>query len=173
MANSFFPERTTTEIPYPQATRQYDSFEMSIDRRLHRGWSGRVSYTWSRLWGNYSGLAQSDENGRVAPNAGRMFDVPMTMFDQRGEAVYGVLATDRAASSEGQRAVRLSHRDEPRRPVVRVQRRTALQGGGVHSWSGGSSDVPSRPEQRRASAVFSVNSICISNTNGVLAVEPG
>ncbi len=68
---------------------------MSIDRRLHRGWSGRVSYTWSRLWGNYSGLAQSDENGRVAPNAGRMFDVPMTMFDERGEAVYGVLATDR------------------------------------------------------------------------------
>jgi hypothetical protein len=95
VASSFFPERSTTEIPYPEATRQYDSLEMSIVRRLHRGWSGRVSYTWSRLWGNYSGLAQSDENGRVAPNAGRMFDVPMTMFDERGEAVYGVLATDR------------------------------------------------------------------------------
>ena len=50
---------------------------------------------WSRLYGNYSGLSQSDENGRTSPNVGRAFDYPMMMFDQHGKPVYGPLATDR------------------------------------------------------------------------------
>ena len=93
--SKFVPELGTTAQPLPRARRDYDAVETALDRRLSGGWSARVSYTWSRLAGNYSGLAQSDEDGRVAPNTGRNFDYPMMAFDERGEAVYGVLATDR------------------------------------------------------------------------------
>jgi hypothetical protein len=94
-ASAFYPELGTVPIAFPRARRDYDAVEVALDRRLSRGWSSRVSYTWSRLVGNYSGLAQSDEDGRVAPNTGRNFDSPMIAFDERGEPVYGVLATDR------------------------------------------------------------------------------
>ena len=94
-ASTFFPELSTTPLPFPKARRDYDAVEVALDRRLSRGWSTRLSYTWSRLEGNYSGLAQSDEDGRVAPNTGRNFDNPMMAFDELGEPVYGVLATDR------------------------------------------------------------------------------
>ena len=58
-------------------------------------WSGRASYMWSRLYGNYPGLSQSDENGRVNPNIGRSFDYPLMSFDENAQAVFGVLPTDR------------------------------------------------------------------------------
>ena len=58
-------------------------------------WYLRTSYTWSRLYGNYSGLTQSDENGRTSPNVGRLFDYPAMMFQDGGTAVLGPLATDR------------------------------------------------------------------------------
>jgi len=94
-ARSFVPEGSTTPLAFPKAQRDYDAVEAALDRRHSRGWSARVSYTWSRLSGNYSGLAQSDEDGRVAPNVGRNFDHPMMAFDERGTPVYGALATDR------------------------------------------------------------------------------
>ena len=34
--------------------------------------------------GNYSGLSQSDENGRTSPNVGRLFDYPLMMFQDGG-----------------------------------------------------------------------------------------
>ena len=58
------------------------------------GTSGR-SYLWSRLYGNYSGLSQSDENGRTSPNVGRLWDYPLMMFQDGGIAALGPLATDR------------------------------------------------------------------------------
>jgi hypothetical protein len=54
-----------------------------------------VSYLWSRLYGNYSGLSQTDENGRQSPNVGRLYDYPLMMFGQDGQPVFGPLATDR------------------------------------------------------------------------------
>jgi outer membrane receptor protein involved in Fe transport len=82
-------------VPYPKAKRDYDSVEFSFEKRMAQNWYIRSSYLWSRLWGNYSGLSQSDENGRTSPNVGRLFDYPMMMFKDGGEAVYGLLATDR------------------------------------------------------------------------------
>ena len=55
----------------------------------------RGSYLWSRLYGNYSGLSQSDENGRTSPNVGRLWDYPLMMFQDGGTPVFGRLATDR------------------------------------------------------------------------------
>ncbi|MEW5984080.1 MAG: carboxypeptidase-like regulatory domain-containing protein [Acidobacteriota bacterium] len=82
-------------VPYPKAKRQYDSVEFTYNKLLSNNWSLRASYMWSRLWGNYSGLSQSDENGRTSPNVGRVFDYPLMMFDETGQPVYGLLATDR------------------------------------------------------------------------------
>jgi hypothetical protein len=86
---------TYTTPPYPEAVRDYDSVEFVWNKLLANNWSLRTSYMWSRLYGNYSGLSQSDENGRLAPNVGRAFDYPLMMFNQDGEAEFGLLATDR------------------------------------------------------------------------------
>jgi hypothetical protein len=86
---------TYSNPPYPEAKRDYDSVEFSFDKRFADNWSLRASYMWSRLYGNYSGLSQSDENGRTSPNVGRAFDYPLMMFNGNGEAEYGLLATDR------------------------------------------------------------------------------
>jgi hypothetical protein len=83
----------------PQAKREYDALETRWDGRFVNGWAKNLSYflsyTYSRLFGNYSGLANSDENGRSDPSVSRLFDLPYGNFDQNGNNVYGRLATDR------------------------------------------------------------------------------
>jgi hypothetical protein len=84
------------EYLVPRAKRQYDALEL----RAH-GQAGSLnvvtSYTYSRLWGNYAGLANSDEAGRSDPSISRSFDLPTYYFDSTGSQrnVYGRLATDR------------------------------------------------------------------------------
>ncbi|HSK10040.1 MAG TPA: hypothetical protein VK911_10720, partial [Vicinamibacterales bacterium] len=82
-------------IEYPKAKRDYDSVEFAVSKNMSNNWYLRGSYLWSRLYGNYSGLSQSDENGRTDPNVGRAFDYPIMMFNAQGKAEYGPLATDR------------------------------------------------------------------------------
>ena len=94
-AASFYPFGSTTPLPFPKAKRHYDAVEVGLERRLSGHWSARFSYMWSRLHGNYSGLAHSDLDGAVAPNWGRIFDYPLMSFDESGEPLFGVLATDR------------------------------------------------------------------------------
>ena len=99
---SFVPEGGTTAITYPKAKRDYDAVEVSLNKRMADNWAARFSYMWSRLYGNYSGLAQSDENGRNSPNVGRLFDHPLMAFDQWGNPSYGVLPTDRTHQLKAQ-----------------------------------------------------------------------
>ncbi len=94
-AASVFLENGTRVADFPKAVRDYDALELTFDKRLSDRWQYRASYTLSRLYGNYSGLSQSDENGRTSPNVGRNFDYPLMAFDGRGQPVYGRLATDR------------------------------------------------------------------------------
>jgi hypothetical protein len=82
-------------VPFPKAVRDYDAVEVVARKLLDRRWGLTASYVWSRLYGNYSGLSESDENGRTEPNIGGGFDAPMQMFGNYGEPVYGRLATDR------------------------------------------------------------------------------
>ena len=86
---------TNPQTNLPKAVRDYDAIETRFEKRLSNNWYLNVGYTWSRLNGNYSGLSQSDENGRTSPNVGRLFDYPAMMFDQHGQPVFGPLATDR------------------------------------------------------------------------------
>ena len=82
-------------VPFPKAVRDYDAVELVARRRLERNWALTASYVWSRLHGNYSGLSQSDENGRTDPNLGIAFDSALSLFDDDGQVIDGPLATDR------------------------------------------------------------------------------
>jgi hypothetical protein len=55
-----------------------------MERRFSNNWGAFASYTLSRLDGNYSGLASSDENGRTSPNVNRFFDQITMSFDKNG-----------------------------------------------------------------------------------------
>lgn len=78
----------------PKAKRDYDGIEFRLVGRKP-SYSYNVSYTYSRLYGNWAGLANSDENGRSDPNVSRAFDLSPGNFDETGHNVYGRLATDR------------------------------------------------------------------------------
>ncbi len=85
------------EFLVPKATRDYDAIEFSVRGQAMTNLNVNASYTYSRLWGNYSGLANSDENGRSNPNNDRAFDLPFYYFDASGSQknVFGRLGTDR------------------------------------------------------------------------------
>lgn len=89
-------------VALPKPVRDYDSVEFVFDKRFQDNWSLRASYLWSRLYGNYSGLSQSDEGGRTSPNVGRLWDYPIMMFGANGQPVLGPLATDRPHQLKGQ-----------------------------------------------------------------------
>jgi hypothetical protein len=80
--------------PCPKAQRDYDAVEVRVDKRANN-YFFNASYTWSRLFGNYSGLASSDEAGRTSPNVNRFFDLPPLGFTADGDPDNGLLATDR------------------------------------------------------------------------------
>jgi hypothetical protein len=94
-AASVFLADGTRVADFPKAVRDYDALELTFDKRFSNRWRAAGSYTISRLYGNYPGLSQTDENGRTSPNVGRSFDYPLMAFDGRGDAVLGRLPTDR------------------------------------------------------------------------------
>ncbi len=79
----------------PRAKRVYDGVEVRLDKRPGKYWFLNLSYTWSRLWGNYGGLTSSDEWGRHSPNVNRFFDLLYTSYDRYVRPTYGLLPTDR------------------------------------------------------------------------------
>ena len=89
-------------VPYPKAVRDYDALEIVGRKLLDRNWALTASYVWSRLYGNYSGLSESDENGRTEPNIGLTFDAALALFDGDGRPLYGRLATDRPHQAKAQ-----------------------------------------------------------------------
>ena len=94
--------QTLQSLGYLKSTRpqrRYDGVEFVLDKRFSRNWYMNVNYTISRLYGNYSGLASSDEphlvDGRLAPGVSRAFDLPFIGFTAKGEPDNGRLQTDR------------------------------------------------------------------------------
>ncbi len=83
----------------PKAQRDYDGLEFRFDQRFTEGYlrdfNFFASYTYSRLYGNWPGLANSDEAGRSQPNVSRAFDLTQNNFDSKGKNVFGLLPTDR------------------------------------------------------------------------------
>jgi hypothetical protein len=85
--------------------RNYDGVEFRLTKASSRHWSGMFSYTYSRLWGNYTGLTSSDQadggGGRNAPNNGRSFDEPFFSWNANGQSSSGLLPTDRPSTFKG------------------------------------------------------------------------
>jgi hypothetical protein len=83
----------------PKAIRDYDGLEFRLTRRSTGRWFGSVSYTYSRLYGNYSGLTATDISdgggARNGANVDRAFDEPFMSFDAHGNVINGPLGTDR------------------------------------------------------------------------------
>ena len=80
--------------------REYRALEVTLDKRFASNFTVNASYTFSRLFGNYSGLASTDEysiNGtsRDSPNVNRFFDTPFDGFNVGGAPNDGRLPTDR------------------------------------------------------------------------------
>lgn len=93
----------TKPFATPKAVRTYDALELTYSRRFSSGWFGSASYTYSRLYGNYAGLANSDEittpttgvssattqqqSGSVSRqggNANRAWDIDEVLFTSKG-----------------------------------------------------------------------------------------
>ena len=99
----------------PRPKRQYDAVTVGMNRRYANNYFFGANYTWSRLYGNYAGLASSDEvrtptsgssfgtaqqqSGTVArqgSNVNRAWDIDEILWDSHGTLdVLGNLATDR------------------------------------------------------------------------------
>jgi hypothetical protein len=102
----------TPDFPMPKPKRQYDALELSLNRRFSNGWFLGANYTFSRLYGNYPGLSDSDEiragagwrtdqggtNGvgaRPGTNTSTQYDDEAYILDARGQYLYGRLPIDR------------------------------------------------------------------------------
>jgi hypothetical protein len=91
--------------PTIPAQRNYDGVEFRLTKAATKNWSGMFSYTYSRLYGNYTGLTSSDQadggGGRNSPNNSRSFDEPMFSWNSYGGSSSGLLPTDRPNTFKG------------------------------------------------------------------------
>jgi len=92
--------------PNPKAVRNYDGLEIRLSKTVSHGWAGMFSYTYSSLWGNYTGLTNTDQTdggqpGRNSPDTSRAFDEPFYYFGANGRSNNGPLATDRPNTLKG------------------------------------------------------------------------
>ena len=83
-----------------QPQRLYNALQVELDTHHWSNISMNLNYTYSRLYGNYSGLANPDEPtaggvGRTDPNVSRGFDEPWVGFTLTGHTDNGLLALDR------------------------------------------------------------------------------
>jgi hypothetical protein len=99
----------------PRPKRQYDALEFTLSKRFSNNYFWSASYVVSRLYGNYPGIASSDEIStpttgvtsataqqqagsvsRQGGNANRAWDIDEIFWDARGNLdVLGRLPTDR------------------------------------------------------------------------------
>ncbi|WP_263367316.1 TonB-dependent receptor [Edaphobacter bradus] len=88
------------------AARSYDGMELRVTKAMSDHWYGLVSYTYSHLRGNYTGLTSSDISdggvgGRNSPNNSRAFDEPYFQYNSMGGSSSGLLPTDRPNTFKG------------------------------------------------------------------------
>jgi len=93
-------DKATGYVKSAKPQRLYRALEIVINKRLSDNYFFSANYTLSGLYGNYSGLASSDEvsaagNGRTSPGVDRFFDYAINGFTATGQPDNGYLATDR------------------------------------------------------------------------------
>ena len=85
--------------PNVKAIRDYMGLDIRFIKRFSNNWTGGINFTASKLRGNYSGLTNTDEDNRAAPNVGRGFDLWFMTFDQSWGDNIGPLQSDRRFTS--------------------------------------------------------------------------
>jgi hypothetical protein len=115
LATDALVSTATPPFKVPKAVRNYDAVQLELNRRFSNNWFLGGSYVWSRLHGNYPGIASSDEirtptlglvygadqqqaglNFRPGGNVNRAWDLDESTWDARGNLdPQGPLATDR------------------------------------------------------------------------------
>jgi hypothetical protein len=90
----------------PKAVRNYDGLELRLTMAPKHGLTAMFSYTYSSLWGNYTGLTTTDQTdggttGRNSPDTTRSFDEPFYYFGANGKSTNGPLPTDRPNTFKG------------------------------------------------------------------------
>jgi hypothetical protein len=82
----------------PRAERRYDGLETRLRYRGSK-LNGQIAYTYSKLYGNFSGLTDTDvadaSGGRHNANNNRTFDLPEMQYTTSGKVQDGPLGTDR------------------------------------------------------------------------------
>jgi hypothetical protein len=86
--------------PVVGAIRRYDGVDFTLAKRATGKFFGELTYTYSKLTGNYPGLTNTDPtdggtSGRLAPNNSRLFDIPTMTYLPSGKIDDGPLPTDR------------------------------------------------------------------------------
>ena len=67
--------------PYPEARRDYNAVNISVEKRMSNSWMGGINLTIGRLLGNYTGTVSADE--AVANNgSGRIESIKTFYFDR-------------------------------------------------------------------------------------------
>ena len=130
----------------PRPKRQYDALELGYNKRFANNWFFSANYTLSRLYGNYAGLASSDEIttpttggssataqqqagsiARPGGNTNRAWDLDELLWDSRGNLGAERTAGDRSsARRQALWRVRLPVRHAGRRVLLRRQRHAGL-----------------------------------------------
>jgi Carboxypeptidase regulatory-like domain len=115
LATDALVSTATPAFKVPKAKRQYDAVQLELNRRFADNWFMGGSYVWSKLQGNYPGIASSDEirtptlglvygadqqqsgiNFRPGGNVNRAWDLDESTWDAKGNLdPQGPLATDR------------------------------------------------------------------------------
>jgi len=81
--------------PCTKAQREYYALNVSFEKRFSKNWQGGVNWTWSRVYGNYSGLGSPDEGGRLGPGVEQDYDRWFMGYDGFGRDLRGPLPQDR------------------------------------------------------------------------------
>jgi hypothetical protein len=123
----------------PTAIRNYDGLELRLTKAQSKGWSGMFSYTWSSLWGNYTGLTTTQQidggiTGRNSPNTTRAFDEPLYYFGADGKSNAGPLPTDRPNALKGYVYYTLPWKGKTNTTTLGIFQ-VAYQGSPVATWA--------------------------------------
>ncbi len=69
---------------FPKAKRVYDAVTVSFNKTFSDLWLAQVSYTWSRLTGNYDGLWSPNYQQQLDPNITANFDLKTLLLNGDG-----------------------------------------------------------------------------------------
>lgn len=136
----------------PKAVRDYDGVEFRLMKAMSKDivgrWAGTISYTWSRLYGNYTGLTTTDQTdggvtGRNSPDTTRSFDEPFYYFGANGRSNNGPLPTDRPNTLKGNVYYQLPWTGRNTTTVGLFQK--AYEGSPVTSWADVGLGIPNGP----------------------------